>query len=1492
MEKMIMDDEEYISLCYLFQTNVKMALGYCETLLTENYPSNFENFLKDQISKSNPSSCQAAWSSRRLVIHCKECAISPSSCICLNCYNKEDHKNHHVSIRLSSGGNCSCGNPLSWKEEGFCNKHHAPDPSPETTQLTKELCDALLIIFSAAFLDINFRAIYQPLDFIEICKWTKKMASVNDGYRRCIVIALLKKSDFNKLLLNIDAYDIDANLAMADLFMSLLCDKFFVIHFAQTCYKLQIDYVHLYLRFMRSDTKPKAIKPIINLTSHAYNPLVFTTILRTFDFDWHVLIQNFFQIITDLLIKDPTGTKLFKSKLDRIASNVLLLAETGITMGNNDYNSNLKFNESTSKIENNSNYLNAEDKKRIVVLFNVLVPAFAKIEGMKPFYFLTPSEKTDFIGLNTFNNWVSQLTFFFENTISPLFGDLVFTSIFRYFINFFIPDKFDRDKKIPLFKRSIRGTALFSPIIPNHLFMSVLLYKNRTNLVDFLDHFINGALSLSDFTLLLSILPLRWLVACHSSMTQVIPVASRGINYLVKNFTLENMIIYSFVPTFALVQTCFALMPSTKEPFINVLSYLYGLYDTPVKNPTNNTEMEPLDDTVKKNQRFAFLFMIVCLMTDHLCFERDTINIGRAMLSVLLFSKPTSVGVITKTIAPICLDKMSLSDELDKIAERVTTKKGNLFKLKHDEEKKCHPFRPWMKISHVINHMSIVHQRNIDCFDGWFPQIRPNKNGLSFSNALLTPTLKMWIYVILRDCFLSPPLMSIETCDIIVNLLIEMSKISKKDDQKALKKSTQVRVKSYDEFRKLISEQCQDFDVYMHTQFDLRPKTAKPDKEEEEERKEPCFLSLVDIINKLANGMFKASLEKMGINPQEKERKETAEEEEVKRKQKERAKMLRDQIKNEFKMRMKNFTKNSMGASTASLPMPSPKAKSDPFTDTSILHGQPHPNDNDNDNNNNDNDNDRQNNEEENENDNNNRKNAFKFDVNNDDDSSDDKENDSNRHHHHRHKNKFKFNINDNDNDSSDDNDNNNNEEDDELNVDVADDDDDGVSSNVVCNICNIPYEAGVPECKSDDELCYPCLAINTIIPSLVQSQPPVKQLCLRICPHIVHATCCQMNDKFRCPVDRMRRNCLLPRLEHKGYLPLSLEEVNLIRSFRKNPLFFTRTNNQFESLVDSFIGSIVIDEVRLRMLPGCLDGNVYYLLLRNLFLMLWHSSHDEQMTLTSDQGAWDPFKSLVSRMIISDDPKKDFVSSVRIVSNGIIKKVRKQIELKIASQKNSNNLEFALNSINDCEKDLLLFLRRATVFDRLPLSDNAPSFIDWDEELSYRNLSQRFFNSDVFPTNLFATKKSKIEKTPSIELDVFSLKKLPYEFLDLAKPPYNIPIDDMSSEVALCLLTGKLVSMERHGSSLNELAEHLEENCFSNATLMLMVRGKKVSALYLAGKQFNMIRTLPGIYVDKFGDEDVGFERGELLFLNEERLERYTDMLISGEWTDLDMPD
>jgi hypothetical protein len=40
-------------------------------------------------------------------------------------------------------------------------------------------------------------------------------------------------------------------------------------------------------------------------------------------------------------------------------------------------------------------------------------------------------------------------------------------------------------------------------------------------------------------------------------------------------------------------------------------------------------------------------------------------------------------------------------------------------------------------------------------------------------------------------------------------------------------------------------------------------------------------------------------------------------------------------------------------------------------------------------------------------------------------------------------------------------------------------------------------------------------------------------------------------------------------------------------------------------------------------------------------------------------------------------------------------------------------------------------------------------------------------------------------------------------------------------------------------------------------------------------------------LYVDRFGDPDVGFQRGDLLALSQDAVDREIDRLLSHRWTD-----
>ncbi|KAE9006702.1 hypothetical protein PR001_g17142 [Phytophthora rubi] len=68
--------------------------------------------------------CEEVWHGDHMAYRCRTCGLSDSSCMCLACFDPDEHEGHDFRVyRCSSGGCCDCGDPLAWKPEGFCKKH-------------------------------------------------------------------------------------------------------------------------------------------------------------------------------------------------------------------------------------------------------------------------------------------------------------------------------------------------------------------------------------------------------------------------------------------------------------------------------------------------------------------------------------------------------------------------------------------------------------------------------------------------------------------------------------------------------------------------------------------------------------------------------------------------------------------------------------------------------------------------------------------------------------------------------------------------------------------------------------------------------------------------------------------------------------------------------------------------------------------------------------------------------------------------------------------------------------------------------------------------------------------------------------------------------------------------------------------------------------------------------------------------------------------------
>jgi hypothetical protein len=384
------------------------------------------------------------------------------------------------------------------------------------------------------------------------------------------------------------------------------------------------------------------------------------------------------------------------------------------------------------------------------------------------------------------------------------------------------------------------------------------------------------------------------------------------------------------------------------------------------------------------------------------------------------------------------------------------------------------------------------------------------------------------------------------------------------------------------------------------------------------------------------------------------------------------------------------------------------------------------------------------------------------------------------------------------------------------------------------CNVCNQPP-------ADDDVLCFPAAIFG--LPVL--DSPHFHGSCsFRICAHLVHEGCVHLSDGqvFRCPVDRLRRSLLLPKIDGIGLGEPSEKVCRLLRNFRISVTSMIGKGYDFEALIDTLTVTVVSFELRLRSLPNCLESKRNWFLIRNLFLIMWHFRHTFKLKCFNNEP--ELHRNFIARVIASEDPLNDFVK----VASAVAQRLH--------------------------GKQLLIFLRFAAIFGQLGLSESSDG-LNWTELLTIPALSAKF----------------GVEALEGIELECYGLMKLPNQFIDLMLPPFDLQIDDYREQVALCLVTGKTVSMERTGSSHLALVSHMDSEVKLDVTFILMLTGPFASGSFIVVKQTNSIRPVPGIYVDERGDDDIGFRRGALLCLNAERLEQYGDMLLSGGWTDFDTP-
>lgn len=88
-------------------------------------------------SSDEPSTlCGRIFKHGDVTYSCQECSFDPTCVVCIDCFQKSVHKDHHYKMSTSSGGGlCDCGDIEAWKQNYACSDHGTSSSQDQLGQL-------------------------------------------------------------------------------------------------------------------------------------------------------------------------------------------------------------------------------------------------------------------------------------------------------------------------------------------------------------------------------------------------------------------------------------------------------------------------------------------------------------------------------------------------------------------------------------------------------------------------------------------------------------------------------------------------------------------------------------------------------------------------------------------------------------------------------------------------------------------------------------------------------------------------------------------------------------------------------------------------------------------------------------------------------------------------------------------------------------------------------------------------------------------------------------------------------------------------------------------------------------------------------------------------------------------------------------------------------------------------------------------------------------
>ena len=1561
----VLNDNTFQNLELLFESDPTKAINESQKMIykSTNFDS-YEEFYSYHLNNPRISTCQNEWQDNRMSIHCFNCSLNSSSCVCLDCFLKGNHQGHDYIICPDTIGNCDCGDISLWKRSGFCANHQGLDQDDNHPEnyLDENLRVILTdIIFKAAFSALKKLTIPQDNFTTEIFQFVSSFLKFGDGFRRLIAISLTEKIDFCDLLNNIIQYTFVFNNLLLQLCGNLVSDQIFKQNFSKATFNAILNHIKNY----NNDEKYQLWD---NFLYHAFSPLPIQYCIQFNKWDWSTFSINFFNELKEffnnvgdeeLINQIPSTCSEFVTALfhitsiqpneqtqtffDRLFSEVLNSGTRGSLMNNTTVTAS--FNESRE-----NTYYSAAQKVSLILkdAFNcfkfkknlkvdVMIEQLDKHTDIAPIYKITETENDryalKYIKETNNQNYPSFFYDSFHNGSSFFLSNLLYDSFV-----------------------SLSGTENINRIKIARL----LLNENYQSL-----------------RVKLGIITMKKILSFVCLNQSLIPKKNFAILKTISPFEEDPFMITMGIPRYLPVfQLLIGLQCQNeneefglKDFFAFEMAREVGLFDDFASDRYKDEDV----NEVKKTMTFSFLYLSLLLVIERVLFNFNCNDFIREQLIFALKTGVSDLSELSQSYDRRVLDDYQNPTNFNTVFFSIATIKTH--QSKKVETDKNQPISFILKDDVKLNAISginpinqqkallnneiskdpenLIKIQDFESEDSYFFNTSLFSTSSLTSRSFTSPYFKIdnemanyeGLKIRLKEFLMTPTVLaviyhSMRTTQEIdlndhlsLNILILISKFFNDEKSDTNKKEVVFNDEiHYESINELISK-IRTFVFNYKVDNDgnaVIENTLKTEKTafvsllnlrisyENDESK-----SFIDVIRSKGE-IGKKALSMMSITSDNDIKSDTNNDTD-KNVKKQRANKLKEEIMNKYKNMISNYNVNEhhddneinineasdsidssgvINGVTDVCSICSAAKKSEALTYPLFIYSTKFPFivdkpplvD----------------------------ENFDEISVSCDDDLDYDESDDENQ--------------NEEEEDES-------NEFEDEENLTFEEQIDAEsqlidemlqrlINARETGSMTNDEITAGFNELRERSQELMARKEIyerNKFARQIQRNRKIIKKehrqqkliemkkkivkqkryaaganfiLQFSICQHLVHPKCVE-SEVFQCPIDRTIKNGFLPNLNsiQKSATVDSLSNevkhsISLFFDVFKKFLIPTskRLIDTFVELIKSLSGLIVTFEVRIRSLPASLDSSNTKLLARNLFLTTWYAYRIQGKPKMTDMK---PYNNLI---------REDVESRLTEFQ----KFIKKLIECDDIQNESSTSFQQIVSSFvhnkkersKQTEKEIFLFLRRVCLTDYFLLDNDVrinnddsnyynsnasfKEYVEWDEVLSLQNLSTKYeFN--------FSYLNDEFEFKP------FIFSKLPKEFLHFASEPYNFPVELTSNFVIYNLIDYNYLIDNYDDINDDEDVDEKKEKCYmieeANLQISLALNfaiKHYPSALLFIGKfasriliiNSNYTTSLRPFYFDKFGFPDFGFVRGQPLYLNNERYERFVDEILSGNFS------